>query len=81
MWELDTTDSANPVLVIEYQDKMAELPVSKDVMTIDGGKEIDLGGVVVYAPMVDDGNGKIFIPQDAVDALKDQNMDHKNKHH
>ncbi|WP_319506081.1 alkaline phosphatase [uncultured Methanolobus sp.] len=79
MWELDTTDTKNPVLVITYNNRVAELPVNKDVMAIDGGEEIDLDGVVVYAPKADDGNGKVFIPQDAVDTLKDKNWGKKNK--
>ncbi|SFM50790.1 Alkaline phosphatase [Methanolobus profundi] len=78
MWEIDTTDAANPVLVITYEEKVAELPVNKDVMTIDDGEEIDLEGVVVYAPKADDGNGKIFIPQDAVDALKEKQTKKEN---
>lgn len=73
MWELDTTDAKNPVLVITYEDKVAELPVNKDIMTIGSGDEIELNGVVVYAPKADDGNGKVFIPQEAVDILKSKN--------
>ncbi|WMW23872.1 alkaline phosphatase [Methanolobus sediminis] len=73
MWELDTTDAKNPVLVITYENKVAELPVNKNVMTIDGGEETELNGVVVYAPKADDGNGKVFIPQEAVDLLKSKN--------
>ncbi|MEZ5334307.1 MAG: hypothetical protein R2741_03225 [Methanolobus sp.] len=33
-------------------------------------EKIDLEGVVVYAPKADNGNGKVFIPQDAVDLLE-----------
>ncbi|MDW7733066.1 MAG: hypothetical protein SCH66_11660 [Methanolobus sp.] len=42
---LNTVDPKNPVLVITYNDKTAELPVNKDVMTIDGGEEIELDGI------------------------------------
>lgn len=70
MWELDMTDSKNPVLVIEYRSRVAELPVNKDVLTINGEKVVELDGVVIYAPKADNGNGKVFIPQDAVDAIK-----------
>ena len=69
MWELDTTTPANPVLVIEYEkDEFAYLPVNKDILTIDG-ETYDLEGVVVNAPQADEGNGIVFIPQDAVNII------------
>jgi alkaline phosphatase len=74
MWVLDESDAENPVLVITYEDKVAELPVNKDLMTIDG-ETYDLEGVVVNAPMID----TVFIPQDAVDILMGKNWDKKKK--
>lgn len=47
----------------------AYLEINKDILTI-GGNEFDLEGVVVYAPKANDGDGAIFIPQDAVDIIK-----------
>lgn len=70
IWTLDRTDTRNPVLVIDYNGKVAELPVNKDILTIDGGETIELEGVVIYAPKAGNGNGKVYIPLEAVDLIK-----------
>lgn len=52
-WELDvTTDPANPVLKIGG----AEIPISKDYMTVNG-RTVKLPGVAVHAPMT----GKVYV--------------------
>lgn len=69
-WTLDKTDSKNPVLVINYNGKVCELPVNKDILTIDSEEETELEGVVVYAPKAGNGIGKVYIPQEAVDIIR-----------
>lgn len=39
----------NPLVKIEYRGKWAELPVNKNILSMDS-KEFPLEGVVVYAP-------------------------------
>ncbi len=70
-WELAGT-TENPVLIIDGE---AELPVSKDILRIDG-EEYDLSGIVVAVPMADGDaalseDDKFFIPQEAVDIIED----------
>jgi alkaline phosphatase len=64
-WELDTTDPSNPILIITVNGNQAVLPANKDLMYVNGS-EIELEGVVVYAPM----NGQVYIPQQAVYYIK-----------
>ena len=74
-WELDKTDPENYVLKIKVKNKTAELPISKDLLMIDG-KEYQLGSLVVYAPLRDgdpsDGDmltvveDRVYIPQKVV---------------
>lgn len=71
-WELDTTDAANPVIIINGE---AELPVSKDILRIDG-TEYDLEGIVVAVPMADGDStlsedDEFFIPQEAVEIINE----------
>ena len=75
MWSLDTTDAANPILVIDNGEVVANLPVSKDILRIDGA-EYDLNGIVVAAPMADGDTAlseedKFYIPEEAVDIIND----------
>lgn len=70
MWSLDTTDPANPVLVINGE---AELPISKDILRIDG-TEYDLEGIVVAVPMADgdetlSADDDFYIPQEAIEII------------
>jgi alkaline phosphatase len=62
---LDTADPENPVVRITYKDKLAELPVNKNILRLDG-QQTDLEGVVVYAPHT----GKAYIPAEAVNLIK-----------
>lgn len=65
-YELDKTDTKNPVLKIGNY----SLPVNKNiVIDNNNGKVQTFNGVVVNAPKADNGNGKIFIPQEAVDLI------------
>ena len=62
---IDTTDTANPLLVVEKGSAYAELPFSKDVMRIGKrGKvnEYELEGITVFAP----NTGKVYVPEQAV---------------
>jgi alkaline phosphatase len=62
---LDTADPENPVVRIAYKGRLAELPVNKNILRLDG-KQTDLEGVVVYAPH----SGKAYIPAEAVNLIK-----------
>ncbi|WP_321420092.1 alkaline phosphatase [uncultured Methanomethylovorans sp.] len=65
-YELDKTDSNNLVLKIgDYK-----LPVNKDILIDSKGVEHKLDGIVIYAPKANDGKGKVYIPQQAVDMIK-----------
>lgn len=62
---LDKTDSKNPLLKIgDYK-----LPINKDVLIDSKGVEHKLDGIVIYAPKANDGKGKVYIPQQAVDLI------------
>jgi alkaline phosphatase len=71
--ELDMSDAENPVLVIESRKGDARLPVSKDLVEIDGQTH-RLEGIVVHAPLAPTATplpessttGKVYIPQEAV---------------
>lgn len=73
MWSLGNTDAENPVLVIDNGEVVAELPVSKDILRVDG-TEYDLEGIVVAVPMADgdaalSSDDDFYIPQEAVDII------------
>ena len=64
-WNLDESDPANPVLVVNG----ATLPVSKDIMLIEHKgrtRSIQLPGLTVYAPTT----GKAYVSQQAVKILR-----------
>jgi alkaline phosphatase len=60
-YELDLTGPENPVLKV----RGAEMPISKDRLKTNG-KEYDLEGLVVYAPMTE----KVYIPREAVRLIR-----------
>jgi alkaline phosphatase len=64
-WSLDESDPANPVAKVTVGAVNAELPINKNLLTIDGGMPIELEGVVVYAS----NTGKVYVPQEAVDMI------------
>jgi alkaline phosphatase len=70
-WSLNTTDPANPVLVISHDGKNATLPVSKDTITIATSRgytrTYNLEGLTIRAPMIS--SNQVFISQEAVDLL------------
>ncbi len=63
--DLDRSDPENPVVMISWQGKPAELPVNKNILRL-AGKTVNLEGVVVYAS----DTGKAYIPQEAVNLIK-----------
>jgi alkaline phosphatase len=67
-WRLSTVDPKNPLLIITIDNKIALLPVSKDVITIydTSINTYTLEGLVVYAPMIN----QTFIPQEVVNLLQ-----------
>jgi alkaline phosphatase len=58
---LDKTDAANPVLVVSKGAASARLPLSKNIMAVNG-KTIELEGLVVLADKL----GKVYLPAQAV---------------
>ncbi len=61
---LDKTDSMNPVLIVEKGLKRAEMPISKNIIKMNG-KSYETNGLTILAVKT----GKIYIPQQAVDIL------------
>jgi alkaline phosphatase len=61
---LDRTDPANPVLVVRKGDAKAELPLSKNLLIMNG-KTIELEGIVVLAEKL----GKVYLPRQGVDLV------------
>lgn len=59
---IDRTDEKNQVLVAETDRLKAELPLSKNLMKLNG-KTYELHGIVVLAPRT----GKVYLPQQAAD--------------
>lgn len=70
MWELDNKNSDNPVLMITYNDILAEIPANGNVMTIDRENDIKLDYVIVYTSKVDN-EDKVFILQKAVNLINE----------
>jgi alkaline phosphatase len=71
-WTLDETDPENPVAIIEGKWADAELPCSKDILTIKTkwGKQktldFNLEGLVVYAGHSD----RVYVPRQAVKIMR-----------
>ncbi|MBE3131321.1 MAG: alkaline phosphatase [Acidobacteria bacterium] len=61
---LDKTDPANPVLVVQKGESKAELPLSKNLLLMNG-KTVELEGIVVLAEKL----GKVYLPKQAVDLV------------
>lgn len=61
---LDKTNAANPVLVVEKAGKRAELPISKDIVKING-KTYEMHGLTVFSAK----SAKVYVPQQAVDLV------------
>ena len=59
-YELDTSDPANPVQVIDGY----ELPTNKDLLITPQGQEINLNGLTVYFEA--EGYEALFMPAQAV---------------
>lgn len=66
---IDKTDPENMVLVIKKGLKRAEMPFSKNTITING-KTHEMTGITVYAPKT----GKVYIPKQAVELAKAAGM-------
>jgi alkaline phosphatase len=64
-WQLDETDPANPVLVIQGNKYEYQLPISKNIISYNGMTK-ELNGIVVYSPEID----QVFIPMQAVKMIK-----------
>ena len=63
---LDNSDNLNPVLIVEKGIHRALLPIDTNVLSV-GKNSYMLPGIVVQIPK----SGKVFVPQKAVDLLKE----------
>ncbi len=66
---IDDTDKENKVLIVQKGFKKAELPLSKNIIKING-KNFEMNGITVLVPKT----GKVFIPQQAVELAKAAGM-------
>jgi alkaline phosphatase len=66
---IDSTDPANKALVVTKGAKTARLPFSKDVFQMNG-KEWEMNGITVYAPKANNGSGRVYVPQQALDFFR-----------
>lgn len=66
---IDKTDPENMVLIIKKGLKRAQMPFSKNLITING-KTHEMTGITVYAPKT----GKVYIPKQAVELVKAAGM-------
>jgi len=65
-YSIDRRDAANPGIVIGAD---IVLPADRDILWI-AGKAHRLDGIVVFAPMAGGGAGKVFVPRDAADRIR-----------
>jgi alkaline phosphatase len=68
-WKINLDDARNPVLQITVNGVTAQLPASKDLMTVSHGSSAQtymLNGLVVYSSQIKE----FFIPKDALDLIK-----------
>jgi alkaline phosphatase len=69
-WTLDETDPANPVAKLEGRWAKAELPCSKDLLTITTKwgrtRTYNLEGVVVHAPETE----RVYVPAQAIKMMR-----------
>lgn len=63
---IDKSDPANPVLVVTKGSKTARLPFSKDTIQI-GNREWQMNGITVYAPKANNGLGRVYVPEQALE--------------
>jgi alkaline phosphatase len=63
---IDETDPNNKVLVVTKGSKTARLPFSKDTFQM-GGREWQMNGITVYAPKANNGLGRVYVPEQALE--------------
>jgi alkaline phosphatase len=63
---IDAGDPANKVLLVTKGSRTARLPFSKDIIQIDG-REHRLNGLTVYADRANNGQGRVYVPRQAVE--------------
>jgi alkaline phosphatase len=64
---IDRSDQANPVLVVSKGAATARLPVSKNLVLVNG-RSIELEGIVVLAEKPD----KVFLPRQAIEVVQEE---------
>jgi alkaline phosphatase len=69
--EIKDSDSLNPVLSLEFDGKVARLPINKNLLEIDGKTHL-LEGLVLQMPKRDteQNSGRFFVPLQAIRILK-----------
>jgi alkaline phosphatase len=66
MVSIDGTDPENKVLIVQKGPQIARLPMSKDIMEMKG-KVLEMEGITVYAPKANNGQGRVYVPRQAVE--------------
>ena len=66
---IDASDPANKVLVVTQGPKTARLPFSKDIVRI-GDREYRLPGLTVYADKANNGQGRVYVPREALEIFR-----------
>jgi len=66
MVSIDGTDPENKVLIVQKGPQIARLPMSKDIMEMNG-KVLEMEGITVYAPKANNGQGRVYVPRQAVE--------------
>ncbi len=66
---IDSTDPNNKVLVVTKGSRNARLPFSKDIFQMNG-QEWEMNGLTVYAPKADNGEGRVYVPRQALDYFR-----------
>ena len=64
---IDRTEPENPILVVSKGSARATMPLSKNLLLING-RTVELEGVVVLAEKLD----QVFIPRQAVDLIRSE---------
>ena len=67
--DIDASDPKNKVLVIKQGGKTARLPFSKNILQIND-KDYEMQGITIYAPSADNGQGRVYVPLEAVEMFK-----------
>ncbi|MEW6186802.1 MAG: alkaline phosphatase [Thermodesulfobacteriota bacterium] len=66
---IESSEHGNKILVVTKGEKTARLPFSKDLFQLKD-KNLEMNGITVYAPQANNGQGRVYVPQEAVELFK-----------